>query len=186
MTSGCISLGLDITYAPSTITSQKPTERELDLLFEAMYDDYIGGPPSNTPRTALVVPATQNLSTPKAFLTRNRLRTDGEICMYALSVSTMEPRNVKDALTNSGWIDSLQEDILQFKRLDVWELLPLPDNVKPLTLKWILKNKQDEEKTVIRNKNRLVVRGYYQEEGIDFKKSFASIDRMEAIRIFNL
>nr|GFC00274.1 hypothetical protein [Tanacetum cinerariifolium] len=46
MTSGQISLGLDLTYASSTITTQQPTKSELDLLFEAMYDDYIGGQPS--------------------------------------------------------------------------------------------------------------------------------------------
>nr|GEY45410.1 reverse transcriptase domain-containing protein [Tanacetum cinerariifolium] len=46
MTSGQISSGLDLTYAPSTITKQQPTEGELDLLFEAMYDDYFGGQPS--------------------------------------------------------------------------------------------------------------------------------------------
>nr|GEX65908.1 hypothetical protein [Tanacetum cinerariifolium] len=51
MTSGQISLGLDLTYALSTITTQQPTEGELDLLFEAMYDDYIGGQPSATART---------------------------------------------------------------------------------------------------------------------------------------
>ncbi|GJV78793.1 hypothetical protein Tco_1514663 [Tanacetum coccineum] len=56
MTSGKISLGLDLTYAPSTITTQQPTEHELDLLFEAMDDDYIGGQPSSAPRT---VPANQ-------------------------------------------------------------------------------------------------------------------------------
>nr|GFC84169.1 hypothetical protein [Tanacetum cinerariifolium] len=46
MTSGQISSGLDLTYTPSTITTQQPTEGELDLLFEAMYDDYFGGQPS--------------------------------------------------------------------------------------------------------------------------------------------
>nr|GFD29006.1 hypothetical protein [Tanacetum cinerariifolium] len=46
MTSGQISSGLDLTYAPSTITTQQPTESELDLFFEAMYDDYFGGQPS--------------------------------------------------------------------------------------------------------------------------------------------
>nr|GEY65318.1 retrovirus-related Pol polyprotein from transposon TNT 1-94 [Tanacetum cinerariifolium] len=56
MTSGQINSGLDLTYAPSTITTQQPTESELDLLFEAMYDDYIGGQPSATART---VPAAQ-------------------------------------------------------------------------------------------------------------------------------
>nr|GEY87876.1 retrovirus-related Pol polyprotein from transposon TNT 1-94 [Tanacetum cinerariifolium] len=51
MTSGHISLGLDLTYAPSTITTQQPSEGELDLLFEAMYDDYIGGQTSATAKT---------------------------------------------------------------------------------------------------------------------------------------
>ncbi|GKE89730.1 hypothetical protein Tco_1567205, partial [Tanacetum coccineum] len=60
---------LDLTYAPLTITSQKPTERELDLLFEAMYDDYMGGQPSKAPRTAPTALANQNLPTPNASIT---------------------------------------------------------------------------------------------------------------------
>ncbi|GJR72429.1 retrovirus-related pol polyprotein from transposon TNT 1-94 [Tanacetum coccineum] len=106
------------------------------------------------------------------------------MCMYALMVSTMEPKNVKEAMTDPAWIESMQEELLQFKRLDVWVLVPPPDNIKPLTLKWLFKNKHDEENTVIRNETRLVVRGYRQEEGIYFEKSFASVARMEAIRIF--
>nr|GFA32549.1 retrovirus-related Pol polyprotein from transposon TNT 1-94 [Tanacetum cinerariifolium] len=85
----------------------------------------------------------------RPVLTKNQLRSDGDMCMYALTV-----------------------------------LVPAPDNISPLTLKWLFKNKHDEEQTVIRNKSRLVVRGYRQEEGIDFKESFASIARMKAIRIF--
>nr|GEY54746.1 hypothetical protein [Tanacetum cinerariifolium] len=65
------SSGLDLTYAPSTITAQQPTEGELDLLFEAMYDDYIGGQPSATPRTALAAQAPQktcSVCDPKGFI----------------------------------------------------------------------------------------------------------------------
>ncbi|GJY34820.1 retrovirus-related pol polyprotein from transposon TNT 1-94 [Tanacetum coccineum] len=87
-------------------------------------------------------------------------------------------------MTDRAWIESIQEELLQFKRRDVWVLVPALDNIKPLTLKWLFKNKHDEENTVIRNKTRLVVRGYRQEEGIDFKESFALVARMEAIRIF--
>ncbi|GKD30793.1 retrovirus-related pol polyprotein from transposon TNT 1-94 [Tanacetum coccineum] len=152
MTSGQISLGLDLTYAPLTITTQQPTERELDLLFEAMYDDYIGGQPSAAPRIwtkdHLLEQVIGEPSRP--VLTRNQLRSDGDMCMYALTVSTVEPKNVKEAMTDPAWIESMQEELLQFKRLDT----------------------------------RLVVRGYRQEEGIDFKESFAPIARMEAIRIF--
>nr|GFC37409.1 retrovirus-related Pol polyprotein from transposon TNT 1-94 [Tanacetum cinerariifolium] len=120
----------------------------------------------------------------RPVLTRNQLRSDGDICLYALTVSTMEPKNVKEAMTDPAWIESMQEELLQFKRMDVWVLVSIPDNISSLTLKWIFKNKYDEEQTVIRNKSRLVVRGYRQEEGLDFEESFAPVARMEAIRIF--
>nr|GFB29514.1 hypothetical protein [Tanacetum cinerariifolium] len=65
ITSGQISLRLDLTYALSTITTQQPTEGDLDLLFEAMYDDYIGGQPSATVRTVLAAqePQVRQMST---------------------------------------------------------------------------------------------------------------------------
>ncbi|GKC74913.1 retrovirus-related pol polyprotein from transposon TNT 1-94 [Tanacetum coccineum] len=106
------------------------------------------------------------------------------MCIYALTVSTIEPKNVKKAMTDPTWIESMQEKLIRFKRLDVWVLVPAPDKIKPLTLKWLFKNKHDEENMVIRNKTRLVVRGYRQEEGIDFKESLALVARMEDIRIF--
>ncbi|GJV63799.1 retrovirus-related pol polyprotein from transposon TNT 1-94 [Tanacetum coccineum] len=191
--------GLDLTFAPSTITTQQPTKHELDLLFEAMYDDYIDGQPSATARTIPAAQAprdvdeieTQQQHTPNTILDGNKFvnpfatpSTNGDMCMYALTVSTMEPKNVKEAMTDPAWIESMQEEILQFKRLDVWVLVPAPDNIKPITLRWLFKNKHDEDNTVIQNKTCLVVRGYRQEEGIDFEESFAPIARMEAIRIF--
>nr|GEX86624.1 retrovirus-related Pol polyprotein from transposon TNT 1-94 [Tanacetum cinerariifolium] len=118
------------------------------------------------------------------ILTRNQLRSDGDMYMYALTVSIMEPKNVKEAMTDPAWIESMQEELLQFKRLDVWVLVPTPYKITPLTLKWLFKNKHDKEQTVIRNKSRLVVKGYRQEERIDFKESFTLVARMKAIRIF--
>ncbi|GKB89774.1 retrovirus-related pol polyprotein from transposon TNT 1-94 [Tanacetum coccineum] len=120
----------------------------------------------------------------RPVLTRNQLRSDGDMCMYALTVSTIKPKNVKEAMTNPAWIESMQEELLQFKRIDVWVLVPPLDHIKPLTLKWLFKNKHDEENTIIRNKTCVVVRGYHQEEGIDFEESFVLVARMEAIRIF--
>nr|GFB36140.1 retrovirus-related Pol polyprotein from transposon TNT 1-94 [Tanacetum cinerariifolium] len=84
-------------------------------------------------------------------------------------------------MTDPAWIESMQEELLQFKRMDSD---PIPDNISPLTLKWIFKNKHDEEQTVIRNKSRLVVRGYRQAEGLDFEESFVPVARMEAIKLF--
>nr|GEW95904.1 hypothetical protein [Tanacetum cinerariifolium] len=104
--------------------------------------------------------------------------------IYGLTVSIIEPKTVKEALNDPAWIVSMQEERHQFIRLDVWELVPLPDSIKPLTLKLLFKNKHDEENTVIRNKTHLVIRGYEQEKGIDFEESFALVARMEAIRIF--
>nr|GEX64524.1 retrovirus-related Pol polyprotein from transposon TNT 1-94 [Tanacetum cinerariifolium] len=193
MTFRQISSGLNLTYASSTITNQQPTKGELDLLFEAMYDDFIGGQPSAAQRIVLAIQAQETKDHPleqvigepsRPVLTKNQLRSDGDMCMYALTVSTMEPKNVKETMADPAWIESMQEELLQFKRLDVWVLIPALDNISPLTLKWLFKNKQDEEQTVIRNKSCLVVRGYRQEEGIDFKESFAPVARMEAIRIF--
>ncbi|GKE27804.1 retrovirus-related pol polyprotein from transposon TNT 1-94 [Tanacetum coccineum] len=239
MTSGQINSGLDHTYALSTITSQKPTKRELDHLFEAMYDDYIGGQPSAAPRTYPAAPANQVLQTSTASTTTvdvdelpqqqhvqqqdNQAPLQPEIvadnvpnAMFdgdvfenpfappstsatdSSSSQYMDPsimhtfyqpyqhvyQNVKEAMTDPAWIDSMQEELLQFKRLDVWVLVPPLNNIKPLSLKWLFKNKHDEENTVIRNKTRLVVRGYRQEEGIDFEESFAPVARMEAIGIF--
>ncbi|GJX39398.1 retrovirus-related pol polyprotein from transposon TNT 1-94 [Tanacetum coccineum] len=75
MTSGQINLGLDLTYAPSTITTQQPTENELDLLFEAMNDDHIGGQPSAAPRTVPAAQAPQVLQTPTTTTTADTAPT---------------------------------------------------------------------------------------------------------------
>nr|GEW50758.1 retrovirus-related Pol polyprotein from transposon TNT 1-94 [Tanacetum cinerariifolium] len=69
MTSGQISSGLDLTYAPSTIKTQQPTKGELDLLCEAMYDDYIGGQPSAAQRTTPAAQAPLVRQTPTTSTT---------------------------------------------------------------------------------------------------------------------
>nr|GEU74932.1 hypothetical protein [Tanacetum cinerariifolium] len=68
--------------------------------------------------------------------------------------------------------------------LTVWELVDKPFGKTVIRLKWLWKNKKDENQTVIRNKARLVVKGYAQEEGIDFEEAFALVARLEAVRIF--
>nr|GEV35710.1 hypothetical protein [Tanacetum cinerariifolium] len=75
-------------------------------------------------------------------------------------------------------------ELNEFERLEVWELVPRSDQVMVITLKWIYKVKHDELGGILKNKARLVVRGYRQEEGIDFEESFALVARLEAILIF--
>ncbi|GKA68427.1 retrovirus-related pol polyprotein from transposon TNT 1-94, partial [Tanacetum coccineum] len=116
--------------------------------------------------------------------TRRQLETDGEMCMFALTVSRTEPKNIKEAMADSAWIESIQEELHQFDRLDVWELVDIPLCKNVINLKWLWKNKRDEENTVIRNKSRLVAKGYAQKEGIDFEESFAPVARLEVVRLF--
>nr|GEW35912.1 hypothetical protein [Tanacetum cinerariifolium] len=68
--------------------------------------------------------------------------------------------------------------------LTVWELVDKPFGKSVIRLKWLWKNKKDEDQTVIRNKARLIVKAYAQEEGIDFEESFAPVARLEAVWIF--
>nr|GFC47387.1 retrovirus-related Pol polyprotein from transposon TNT 1-94 [Tanacetum cinerariifolium] len=97
---------------------------------------------------------------------------------------TLEPKTYKEALTQACWIEAMQEELHEFERLKVWELVPRPDKVMVITLKWIYKVKRDELGGILKNKARLVARGYRQEEGIDFEESFSPVARLEAIRIF--
>ncbi|GJX32478.1 retrovirus-related pol polyprotein from transposon TNT 1-94 [Tanacetum coccineum] len=130
-------------------------------------------------------PLTQVRGNPsKPVQTRRQLATDPEMCMFALTVSIVEPKNIKEAMADSAWIEAMQDELHQFDRLQVWELVDKPFGKNVIKLKWLWKNKKDEDQTVIRNKARLVAKGYAQEEGIDFDESFAPVARLEAVRIF--
>nr|GEV05565.1 Gag-Pol polyprotein [Tanacetum cinerariifolium] len=115
---------------------------------------------------------------------RRQLELDGEMCMLALTVSQTKPKNIKESMVDSAWIESMQEELHQFDRLDVWELVDRPLCKNIINMKCLWKNKRDEENTVIRNKSRLVAKGYAQKEGVDFEESFAPVARLEAIRLF--
>nr|GEZ53796.1 putative Gag-Pol polyprotein [Tanacetum cinerariifolium] len=116
--------------------------------------------------------------------TQLQLHEQALFCYYDAFLTSMEPKTYKEALTQACWIEAMQEELHEFKRLEVWELVPRPDKVMVITLKWIYKVKLDELGGILKNKARLVARGYRQEEGIDFKESFALVARLEAIRIF--
>ncbi|GJW09499.1 retrovirus-related pol polyprotein from transposon TNT 1-94 [Tanacetum coccineum] len=120
----------------------------------------------------------------RSVSTRKQLHTDVMWCYFDAFLTSVEPKNFKQAITESSWIDAMQEEIHEFERLEVWELVPCPDNVFLIKLKWIYKVKTDESDRVLKNKARLVSQGFRQEEGINFEESFAPVARIEAIRIF--
>ncbi|GKE74170.1 retrovirus-related pol polyprotein from transposon TNT 1-94 [Tanacetum coccineum] len=78
----------------------------------------------------------------------------------------------------------MQDELNQFERLQVWELVLRPKGKKFIALKWLWKNKCDAENIMVQNKSRFVAKGYKQEEGIDFEESFAPFDRLEVVRMF--
>nr|GEY51719.1 hypothetical protein [Tanacetum cinerariifolium] len=107
------------------------------------------------------------------------------------SISNDMIPNVNDASLSHNVFNERLEDAYfdineldQFARLKVWRLAPKPDGKTVIKTKWIFKNKKDESSLVIRNKARLVVVGYSQQEGIDYEEKFALFARIEAIRLF--
>ncbi|GJS25825.1 putative ribonuclease H-like domain-containing protein [Tanacetum coccineum] len=115
--------------------------------------------------------------------TRKQLATDALWCFYNSVLSKVEPKNFTSAVTEDCWFQAMQEEIHEFDRLDVWELVPPPDSAMIIALKWIYKVKLDEYGDVLKNKARLIAKGFHQEEGLDFEESFAPVARLEAIRI---
>ncbi|GJY44587.1 retrovirus-related pol polyprotein from transposon TNT 1-94 [Tanacetum coccineum] len=108
--------------------------------------------------------AAENGNPSQSIRTRRQLETDGEMCMFALTMSRTEPKIIKESMADSVWIEEMQEELHQFDRLDVWELVDRPICKNVINMKWIWKNKRDKENTVIRNKAHLVAKGYAQKE----------------------
>ncbi|GJS85873.1 putative ribonuclease H-like domain-containing protein [Tanacetum coccineum] len=105
-------------------------------------------------------------------------------CLYACFLSQIEPTSIAKALSDSSWVEAMQEELLQFKLQQVWILVDLPIGKRAIGTKWVFRNKKDERGIVIRNKARLVAQGHRQEEGIDYEEVFAPVARIEAIRLF--
>ena len=105
-------------------------------------------------------------------------------CLYSCFISQIEPKNVAMALNEPSWVDAMHEELNQFEKLMVWQLVELPKGKKSLDTRWVFRNKQDDSGVIVRNKARLVVRGFRQIEGLDYTEVYAPVARMEAIRIF--
>ncbi|WVZ94146.1 LOW QUALITY PROTEIN: hypothetical protein U9M48_040077 [Paspalum notatum var. saurae] len=80
-------------------------------------------------------------------------------------------------------MNAMHEELENFERNHVWDLVEPPPNCRPIGTKWVFMNKQGEDGMVVRNKARLVAQGFCQKEGIDYEETFAPVARLEAIRI---
>ncbi|GJW47725.1 putative ribonuclease H-like domain-containing protein [Tanacetum coccineum] len=93
-------------------------------------------------------------------------------------------KGIAKALSDSSWVEAMQEELLQFKLQQVWILVDFPIRKRAIGTKWVFRNRKDKRGIVIRNKARLVAQGHRQEEGIDYEEVFAYVARIEAIRLF--
>ena len=116
----------------------------------------------------------------KGVTTRHSLK---DLCNNMAFVSMIEPKNIKEAIVDDNWIISMQEELNQFERNNVWKLVEKPKNYPVIGTKWVFRNKLDEHGIIIRNKARLVAKGYNQEEGINYEETYAPVARLEAIRM---
>ncbi|XP_016497534.1 putative mitochondrial protein AtMg00820 [Nicotiana tabacum] len=107
-----------------------------------------------------------------------------KICLPSqLSCLKLSQKYIKELLKDDDWITAMQEELHRFKRNKVWHLVPRPSDRTEIGTWWVFRNKLDEFGNKTRNKARLGVQDYNQEEGIDYYETFSPIARMEAIRI---
>ncbi|KAE8713386.1 hypothetical protein F3Y22_tig00110210pilonHSYRG00021 [Hibiscus syriacus] len=102
---------------------------------------------------------------------------------YVKDGEIIEPKNIKEALNDEHWIMAMQEELNQFERSKVCTLVERPSNKSTVGTRWVFRNKLDESGNIVRNKARLVAQGYTQKDGIDYDETYATVARMEAIRM---
>jgi hypothetical protein len=116
----------------------------------------------------------------RGIQTRSKLTL---FCAHSSFVSYKEPTEIEEALKDADWVNAMHDELNNFKRNQVWELVERPKGHNVIGTKWVFKNKQDQDGIVVRSKARLVAQGYTQVEGLDFRETYAPVVRLEAIRI---
>nr|GEX36060.1 hypothetical protein [Tanacetum cinerariifolium] len=210
LTPGQLSSGLvrnPVPAAPYVPLANK----DLEILFQPMFDEYLEPPHVKRPfSSTLAIQVPVDSATKSTLMDDNPgapVDNTPFINVFALEPSSdasssgdvsstespyvsqtlhhlVEPKNFKSAITEDCLFQAMQDEFYEFDRLQVWELVPQPDCVMIIILKWIYKVKLDENGDVLKNKAWLVAKGHRQEEVINFEESFAPVARIKAIRIF--
>nr|GEV66142.1 retrovirus-related Pol polyprotein from transposon TNT 1-94 [Tanacetum cinerariifolium] len=188
------TISLRLVQKPSSSTPYVPPLRnDWDLLFQPMFDELLNPTPSVDPLApeviasiADVIPPVQAESTGSPFLTLvdQDAPSPGKSQTTPETLSSVIPQDVEEDNHDFKVAHMGNDPLFSVPIPKVWELIPRPDKVMVITLKWIYKVKLDELGGILKNKARLVARGYRQEKGINFEDSFTLVARLEAIRIF--
>ncbi|GJX59808.1 retrovirus-related pol polyprotein from transposon TNT 1-94 [Tanacetum coccineum] len=173
--------------SPSADTTA-PSQQELDLLFGPLYDEFFNAGTSSVNKSSSPTDNSKQQDTPP--ITNNPSSTEPTTPTTNVHAEENNNNQAEDTqVQQAEFINpfctlAMREELHQFDRLQVWELVDKPFGKNIIKLKWLWKNKKDEDQTMIRNKARLVAKGYAQEEGIDFEEPFAPVAHLEAVWIF--
>ncbi|KAD2392849.1 hypothetical protein E3N88_39826 [Mikania micrantha] len=191
------SSGTDENSAPPVSPGQNVDDLVPDLedLNLNNLDPQVEVPPYPVGRINRIHPQENIIGSPlDGVKTRNQLSSGGladildfadvNFCAHSCFISQVQPRTVTKALKEESWVDAMQEELPQFKKLGVWQLVDRPKGAKVIGTRWVLRCKKDDHGIIVRNKARLVVQGFRQIEGLDYNEVFAPVSRLEAIRIF--
>nr|GFA93622.1 retrovirus-related Pol polyprotein from transposon TNT 1-94 [Tanacetum cinerariifolium] len=182
------TISLELVPNPTSSTPFVPPSRtDWDMLFQWLFDELPTPPPSvDHPAPEVIAPIAEVVTPAPAASTGSPSSTTVDQDAPSASNSQTTPEPQSSIIPNDVEDDNHDLDVAHMNNdlFFVWELVPRPDKVMVITLKWIYKVKLDELEGILKNKARLVAHGYRQEEGIDFEESFALIARLEAIRIF--
>ncbi|GJV91368.1 retrovirus-related pol polyprotein from transposon TNT 1-94 [Tanacetum coccineum] len=180
MTPATPSSGL-VPNPPPSASFVPPSRHEWDLVFQPVFDEFFSPPAS----VASPVPVEEAPAPVESTGSPSSTTVDQDApLLKTISEESSSSDVIPTTVHSDAPILEHLKELHEFERLEVWELVPRPDKVMVITLKWIYKVKLDELGGILKYKARLVARGYRQDKGIDFKESFAPVARLEVVRSF--
>ncbi|KAJ9565681.1 hypothetical protein OSB04_001647 [Centaurea solstitialis] len=115
------------------------------------------------------------IGSPSAPVTTRSSKLNENLILFGGFLSDFKPSKTQEALSDPDWVKAIQEELAKFERNKLWRLVERPWGKSIIDLRWIFRNKKDENDHIIRNKARLVAKGYRQQEGIDYDETFAPV-----------
>nr|GEY32149.1 hypothetical protein [Tanacetum cinerariifolium] len=170
-----------VSKSSAVCSADAPTQRQLHTTLLKNHTT-----PASTcqvPSLAPTVTSYENLNQAEAYAENDQVADDEFINIFYTSVQDQgETSSRHQVIGNPSQSVRTRRQLESDAEMYVWELVDRPQCTNVINLKWLWKNKHDEENIVIRNKSRLVAKGYAQKEGVNFEESFAPVAWLEAVR----